>query len=216
MKQSISYFQEFVNINRPKKENIMRTFMKSFSKLLIIVSLASVMFVGCSATSDFRPDKPYPDLALSELESCPEGVGEDAPRWVCNPEMIVSNRFPYAAIGTSHFPDATTAFRRDAAAAQGRQQIAASMSSSLAGSFTSKEHGESGQSKNVNKYMAMIKSVALTESRVIGHHAGTDGHTFALVVMDSRDVKQFKAEAKRKGFSEDSVFDEDKDFASLK
>ena len=193
----------------------MPAIVKSFAKTLAIASLASAVFVGCSSKQAWNPDKQYPDLQLSELESCPEGAGEDAPRWVCNPEMVVSNRFPYSAVGTSHFPDATTAFRRDAAAAQGRQQIAASMSSKMAGNFTSKEHGESGQSKNVNKYMAMIKSVALAEGRVLGYHAGTDGHTFALVVMDSRDVKQFKAEAKRRGFSEDNVFENDKDFATL-
>lgn len=187
-------------------------------KLLIISLISSVAFIGCSSLNNphpWNPDKAYPELTMEELESCPKGVGDDPPRWVCNPELAKSNRLPHVAVGLAHYPEASDAFNRRAAAADGRTQIASTLATSVAGNFSKKEHGESGNRKTVDKSMTMIKNVVIKESTVLGYHYGDDGRVFALVGIDSRTLKPYKPNPKvQRGFEKD-VFAEDKDFAEL-
>ena len=197
MEHSISYFQEFVNVNRPKRENIMSTIVKYFAKTLAVVGLASVMFVGCSSTNQWRHSK-YPTLETGDLASMPRAVRNDdgwfssapePPAWLENPFMMKSSRFPYVAVGEANNPRASDRFNKNSAVNQARRELVAQLESEEHSSFESRDDSR-GNLREKDRMVSKIRGV-VNESHILSTHEVADSKlVYVLVAVDRGEIQE--------------------------
>ena len=164
-----------------------------FIKTTAVLAVISFAVIGCSTANEFNPNKPRPALTLAELESCPPGVDADeAPRWVCNPEEIVSNRFPHVQVGSAHFPNASTHLNKSVAIARARVELAKEMGVLSGSKISDLERGQNGQAETIIGLSEKLPAQILRETRALSAYYDNEGRVHVLVVHDSRSLKEYE------------------------
>lgn len=152
--------------------------MKKTFASAALASLVALSMVGCGGKA------PQQASAPKNFDKCME-KGEEAPQWVCIPEMAGG----VAAVGSAEVSPAGSSFQRQEAMANGRDALARTLSIKVQNMFKSfTQQTGVGDAATVDKMASNVsKQVAnqtLSGSMQKGRWIAKDGTMYVLVVLD--------------------------------
>ncbi len=166
---------------------------REYIKVTAIMALASFAIIGCSAKHDFNPNKPHPELSREELRSCPPGIDPDeGPRWLCNPEDVVSNRFPQVFVASAHFPNASQHLNKSVAIARARVEIAKMLGLLTGNQLKDFENAQNGNGKTLLGLQEKLPGQLLRNTRMLSSYYDNDGRVHVLVVHDTYKLDEYE------------------------